>query len=495
VTDRIPRAVDTERALLAASLTLDAAAIYLAGHVPAEAFFHTGYASIARAITDTVNTGQPVDRIAIAAKAAANGAADIIKNDPRLYKLCNDAGTPLNYRIYADLICSLHRRRNLIGLSVDLKEAAEEDLAVEPILERARKELASGHGHPETLLEDVAAALDQTDESLPTMLVRSDGRRLLYREAVNVLQGEPSGGKTTVALIAVRQVLDEGGTVLYLDFEDVIIKVTARARAVGCNRYELVERFHYSRPNINGSEPAAVVELARHVKPDLVVVDGVAESIASLNLDEDEASEVTRWWTALPRALANLGAAILLLDHVTKSKENRGRWARGSGVKLGAADGTVLSVDAPEPFSRKRAGRIRLTVAKDRAGHVGAIGDTAAIIPIRPRDDGIYIDWTVNPPHDSDTDSDEPGGPSIRFELLDSIVDILETFVAEGPLSRNRIADELRGRNIRFDNNSIGGALARLVQQGQIVRLPGPRNSHLHALPNRQQTLEPELTT
>lgn len=53
-----------------------------------------------------------------------------------------------------------------------------------------------------------------------TVMRRTDGVGLLYREAVNGCHGEPGGGKSWFALWATTGVLAEEGRVLYLDFED-----------------------------------------------------------------------------------------------------------------------------------------------------------------------------------------------------------------------------------------------------------------------------------
>jgi hypothetical protein len=48
---------------------------------------------------------------------------------------------------------------------------------------------------------------------------------------------------------------------------------------------------------------------------------------------------VASWLELLPRWAARLGAAVLVLDHVVKNVETRGRWATGSQHKLAGLDG------------------------------------------------------------------------------------------------------------------------------------------------------------
>ena len=60
---------------------------------------------------------------------------------------------------------------------------------------------------------------------------------------------------------------------------------------------------------------------------------------------------------------------MLLVDHVTKSKDDRGRYAIGAQAKLAGIDGAAYSVKMVSPFGRGRTGRARRSPAgvRDRA--------------------------------------------------------------------------------------------------------------------------------
>jgi hypothetical protein len=214
----------------------------------------------------------------------------------------------------------------------------------------------------------------------PTILRRSDGKALLYPGAINWLAGEPGNGKTFVALAAAAEVLCAGGRVMFLDYEDTASTCASRLLSLG-TRVEQLARMQYM--TVGGAiSDAGVAWLTALVADgvDLVVVDSAPESIAAESFNENSASEVALWVARIPRALARAGAAVLVIDHVAKSTENRGRWARGSGHKLAAVDGSALLLVQVVPFSRDRSGSSHLSIAKDRHGQIGAIGQVAATV-------------------------------------------------------------------------------------------------------------------
>ena len=58
------------------------------------------------------------------------------------------------------------------------------------------------------------------------------------------------------------------------------------------------------------------------------------------------------------------------LDHVTKDREGRGRYAIGAVHKLNALDGGAYILENRHPFGVGRTGRSTVRVAKDRPGQL-----------------------------------------------------------------------------------------------------------------------------
>jgi hypothetical protein len=70
----------------------------------------------------------------------------------------------------------------------------------------------------------------------------------------------------------------------------------------------------------------------------------------------------------------------VVIDHVVKSKDGAGRWARGSGAKLAVVDGVAYLIDPMVPFSQTQSGHAQLRVAKDRHGSIGGAGQLVGIV-------------------------------------------------------------------------------------------------------------------
>lgn len=292
---------------------------------------------------------------------------------------------------------------------------------------------------------------------------------LLYPAALNALTAEPGQGKTWVALIASAQLLQKGERVLYLDYEGNRRIIGDRLRALGVKPDQAgIEQMPYVRPGFVGpAEKAALCEIVRRVRPALVVVDGVAKSLAKQGLSEDKAPDVLAWMDLLCWPFTELGAAVLTLDHVVKDKENQGRWARGSSAKLGEIDGASYMLRGR--FSRERPGSVRMVLTKDREGHIGEEGRTAAVIYFTPGPDGA-LGYRIERPSEDGASSDDH-----LSEKKAAVLAALEA--AEEPLGKNAIASVVFGKKVRtleaIDALEASGEIEAIAQgRFKTYRLP-----------------------
>ena len=134
--------------------------------------------------------------------------------------------------------------------------------------------------------------------------------------------------------------------------------------------------------------------------------------LAAEELVEDSAGDNLHFLRLRLRPFAEAGAAVVISDHVTKGTENRGRWARGSGAKLGRYDGVVYEINLVEPYSPDNAGFVRLRVSKDRNGGVGTQGQTVAELHFTPRGDG-HTSISFRQP-----EAQEPFRPKVIMEKI-----------------------------------------------------------------------------
>lgn len=226
---------------------------------------------------------------------------------------------------------------------------------------------------------DLGPVLDgQEIDGPPSVLMRADGLCLLYPGRLHSLFGEPEAGKGWLALYAAAEQLDDGAHVLYVDFEDRPATIVNRLVGLGVRAAAIRERLHYVRPNdqLDPRGQAALTAVLEH-RPTLAVLDGATEAYALHGLDIGDNNDAAKWQKLLPRRLADAGAAVLEIDHVTKDREHRGRYAIGAQHKLAGVD-VAYAVKALEPLGRGRTGSSRITVMKDRPGHIRQYSDESA---------------------------------------------------------------------------------------------------------------------
>lgn len=196
---------------------------------------------------------------------------------------------------------------------------------------------------------------------------------LIYQAQIHWMQGEPASGKTLLTLALLYRYCEGGGTVLWLDEESGQIQTARRLQALGADPDVLSARFLYhARPGLS-LDPAdldALFRLMAEEKPQVVVIDSVSDSLGQASLDEDANGDVTRWAKQFLEPLKfTYGASVIAIDHVTKSKDSRGKYARGAGAKKSKTDAAWKVVKVTD-FGVGRMGLIRLECDKDRDGYL-----------------------------------------------------------------------------------------------------------------------------
>jgi hypothetical protein len=225
----------------------------------------------------------------------------------------------------------------------------------------------------------------------PQFLARSDGKRLIYAGKPHTFYGPSESLKTWAAILAARSFLEEGLTVIYLDFEGNEMSFVERCRFVGIKDGYIGHALAYvrpvtpllRRPKFSKDEvewvPEAIFDLGAlefELRPALVIIDGVSEVYAlhgwNINAAEDAAH-----FQALFRGFSDATASIAI-DHTSK---DAGRGVIGSQHKRAGLDGAEYEF---EPVIREGRGGhsvATIRVTKDRHGYVrefaphGTIGD------------------------------------------------------------------------------------------------------------------------
>jgi hypothetical protein len=213
--------------------------------------------------------------------------------------------------------------------------------------------------------EDLAELLEKGLPE-PTQLVEG----LVIDQAVNWFCGHPEQGKTIIALWVAIEHMRNGGHVVWLDWENGVLKVLRRLLAMGAGADLIVGHFHYTGYPVI---PADVDGLARIADAlgrwpgALVVFDSASKALSVAGLSENNPEEATRWTVQIVMPVRERGSTVVVLDHVTKDANRHTPYPRGAGSKLADTD-VAWYVEATKPFNREQAGELRLTQQKDRDG-------------------------------------------------------------------------------------------------------------------------------
>jgi hypothetical protein len=210
---------------------------------------------------------------------------------------------------------------------------------------------------------------------------------LFYRGHVNSIHGSSNSAKTWLAMIAMAQEIEGGEHVFYIDAEDNERTAVLRLLQMGTDPQAIKARFHYIHPD------------GAYTAMDRERVMNTGEALGLEGIDANADGEVAQWFTSLPRPLANLGACVLLLDHVTKAQgDTAGAWdvvdPSGSARKRNAPSGAMYYVHAIQPFERGVGGASSIVCTKDRHGtfHRGKrVGVMVADADPRMRGTGLNL--------------------------------------------------------------------------------------------------------
>jgi hypothetical protein len=327
-------------------------------------------------------------------------------------------------------------------------------------------------------------------EAPPALLARDDGQHLFYPGKLNGLIGESESGKTWVALLAVAQELAAGRHVTYIDCEDSDRGIITRLRMLGVTDSQLELLAYIGPDDALGAQAARDLfeHLADH-QPALIILDGYNAAMTMLGLNLLDNMDIYKFALTLLRPLKNTGAAVIFVDHVTKSKEGRGMYAIGAQAKRADVDGCALSVEVVQPFGKGAVGKLRLTVSKDRAGYVRGASTgskNAGTVTIDSTTGDDIISMSISAP---DLRPKEERGAFRPTVLMQRVSHFLAT--TQGPVSQVAIKKGVSGNEA-----ALLQAAEVLVEEGYASRGTGPRSSitYTHARPYYEsvdQSVEP----
>lgn len=321
--------------------------------------------------------------------------------------------------------------------------------------------VADIHDHTQTIDSWTPQNLNHLPEH-PPVPPQLGQTNLVYPGKRHVFSGPPESAKTLAAYCILIQTVRTGGTCILIDFEMGGYDARQRLRELGATPLE-ISQIAYIEPD----EPATKPRITRLValEPNLVVIDATAGVYSLEGLDDNKRGDVEKISGLYVRAFWQHNIATILIDHVVKDTETRGRYAIGSERKLGGAD-VHLGFDTITPISRGTTGRYKITTHKDRGGYLkrGHLAD----LHLNSNPETHAINWSFT---EAVTTTDDQGQfrrtgymerASIKLELADE------------PISIRELKRRVKGTGTYVDD-----AVETLVHEGYVELSSGPHNAKL----------------
>lgn len=173
-------------------------------------FFDPKHKVVLRAIKEVFSEKQIIDTALVGEKIKSIGGFEHPNAHAYVMNLTDNAGTSVHIESYCDELKKLTLKRQLISIvntvSVDLKQGADESKIIEKLEAKLKgikenKNISSSvfNIQPYTL-EDLQKELSQTKEGLKTGYAELDEMVRIPNEAITLIGGRPSHGKTTFML-------------------------------------------------------------------------------------------------------------------------------------------------------------------------------------------------------------------------------------------------------------------------------------------------------
>jgi len=259
------------------------------------------------------------------------------------------------------------------------------------------------------------------------------GLGIAYPGKRHVFSGPQESAKTLAAYALGLVVIRDGKRIVIIDFEMGAYDARDRLRDLGATNTELAQILY-----VDPSEPATPERIAglAERRPALVIVDAAAGAYDLQGLDDNKRSDVERFTRVYVKQFWKAGIATVVLDHVVKNADDRGKYAIGSERKVGGAD-VHLGFEVITPIKRGSAGLYKIVTHKDRGGWLKR--GTLANLELDSDPDTHQIGWKLTQPEP--VDDEHPFRPTRLMEKVSRHLG-----QQEHPVSKNSVCEVLGGR-------------------------------------------------
>jgi hypothetical protein len=286
------------------------------------------------------------------------------------------------------------------------------------------------------------------------------GTHLIYPGKRHVFSGAPESGKTLSAYCILIQTARCGGLGILIDFEMGAFDSRKRLRELGASAPE-IDRILFVEPDAQAS--SAKVERLADFGPELVVIDATAGVYSLEGLDDNKRLDVEKIGNIYIRPFWRKGIATILIDHVVKNDESRGRYAIGSERKLGGAD-VHLGFDTVKEISRGTTGKYKITTHKDRGGFLkrGYLAD----VKLSSDPETHNITWSFTEPVVSTDDKGHFRYTKLMQKISNELAGVTET------LSKAEVKRRVGGKS-----DQLGKAIDSLIAEQYMTASDGERGA------------------
>jgi hypothetical protein len=294
----------------------------------------------------------------------------------------------------------------------------------------------------------------------------------LYPRMRHLVIGETESCKTWGLLCACVSEIQLGHNVLWIDFEMDSRQVLNRLRALELDDRQIRDHFIYLHPvdPIGAAGAAAALDaLVAERRPTIAVLDAMTGALQLHGLDPNKGIDIETIYRAVVDRCRAHGAATAVIDHLTKDRENRGKYAIGSERKVSAVD-VVLAFEVVRTFGRGRSGLAHIKVNKDRPG--GLRRPRVADLELVSDAATGSVKWKLHTPKTADSTTEQQAFRPTA--LMEKVSRYLET--QAHPVPRREIEKAITGK-AQF----VRIAIDALVAEGYAGETSGPNNSRIVA--------------
>jgi AAA domain-containing protein len=287
------------------------------------------------------------------------------------------------------------------------------------------------------------------------------GSGLLYRGKRHAISGPPEAAKTLLALIlGLEHTRVDEGPIALIDFEMGPNGSRLMLQDLGATIDEIASVLYFEpdrAPDLDA------ISLITDAGVTLAIIDSASGAYDASGLDDMKRKDTETFYRAWTKQLWQRGIASVLIDHVTKNAETRGKFAIGSERKLGTVD-VHLGLTVVKQLHRGSAGLIKIHTHKDRPAYLQR--PTAAELQLESDADTHAITWTFRPPAETTSNGFRP---TVLMERVSQFL-LKQT----EPVSRNVVEKGVTG-----EGTYVRLAMDKLVAEGYAVEERGPRRARL----------------